>query len=112
MPQQGSTRIFALDRLFVPPGELARCRRLVSESYLPGARERGMTLEGSWVAPPLELSDADTHLVLLWSLPDVAAFWSMRGRAGADPGVAAFWAEIDALVTRRERRFLADAELA
>jgi hypothetical protein len=99
--------IYLLDRTLLRPGRLREYRELFARRYLPGARERGMELVGLFAAPPLELEDESNELFALWSLPDVAAFWTMRARAGADPAVAAFWRESEPFVLGRERRFLA-----
>jgi hypothetical protein len=104
--------VFVEDRIVVPPGRLAAVRALLAERYLGPARERGLALLGAWITPPAELPGHASELLLLWSLPDLAAFWRMRGAAAADPAVAALWAELDALASRRERRFLAPVELA
>jgi len=104
--------VFIEDRIQVPSGRLGELRALLGARYRTGAEARGLTLVGSWIAPPAELPDRDSELLLLWSLPDLAAFWSMRGAAAADPAVAALWSEIDAIAVRRERRLLAPVELA
>ena len=103
--------VFIEDRIRVPSGRLEAVRTLLSERYLAGAAKRGLTLVGSWIAPPAELPGHDTELLLLWSLPDLAAFWSMRGAVAADPAVAALWGRVDALAVCRERRLLAPVEL-
>lgn len=68
--------------------------------YLPGAVQRGLTLVESW----REHVDTDAIAVhTLWKLPGAKAFFGMRAAAGADPAVAAFWADTDALAVRRTR---------
>ncbi len=75
---------------------------------MAGAAERGMTLEQTWLTPPVELFDQPNTLVYLWSVPDAAAWWAMRGAAGRDPSVSEFWTDMDALCLERQRRFLVD----
>jgi len=104
--------VFVEDRIVVPPGRLAAVSALLGERYLAGASARGLALVGSWITPPAELPGRDTELVLLWSLPDLAAFWRMRAAGSADAGLAALWGEVDALAVRRARRFLAPVALA
>lgn len=104
--------VFVEDRIVVAHGRLAALRTLLGERYLPGAAARGLALVGSWIAPPAELEGRDTELVLLWSLPDLAAFWRMRAAGSADPELAALWGEVDALAVRRDRRLLAPLALA
>lgn len=102
--------IFVLDRIKVRAGELRRYQERLSERYLPLARERGMTLVGQWIAPPIELADAPNELLLLWSLPGPEGFWAMRSRSG-DPEIAAWWEESDSLALERERRFMRPGEV-
>ena len=78
---------------------------------MAGAKARGMTLEQTWLTPPIELFDHPNTLVYLWSVPDAAAWWAMRGAAGRDLSVADFWAEVDALCVERQRRFLVDDQI-
>ena len=102
--------IYVLDRVKVRTGELRNYQARLRECYLPLARERGMTLVGQWIAPPIELIDAPNELVLLWSLPDTARFWAMRSRSG-DPEIAAWWEESDSLTLERERKFMRPGEI-
>jgi hypothetical protein len=104
--------VFVEDRIVVASGRLAALRALLGERYLGPASARGLALLGSWITPPAELPGRDTELVLLWSLPELAAFWRMRAAASADAELAALWSEVDALAVRRERRFLAPVALA
>lgn len=101
-------KIRILDELTVEPENLDEVRRLMTEGYMAGAAERGMTLEETWLTPPVELFDQPNTLVYLWSVPDAPAWWAMRGAAGRDPSVAEFWAEVDAHCVERQRRFLVD----
>ena len=103
-----SEKIRILDELTVAPGQLAEVRQLMAEGYTAGASERGMTLEHTWLTPPVELFDQPNTLVYLWSVPDAAAWWAMRGAAGRDPGISEFWADVDACCVERRRRFLVD----
>lgn len=98
--------IYVLDELSVPPGRLQDVHRLFEAGYRPGAEARGLHLEQIGITPPIVLDDEPTTLVLWWSLPDAASFWSMKRKATADPEVAAFWRDVDGLVVSRSRRFL------
>ena len=103
----GITSGYILDRVTVQPGRLGEYRERVARVYLPQALERGMTLVGSWIEPPLELQDESNDLYLLWSFPE---FWSMR-RQSREQGAAAWWEDSADLTVSRERLFLAAAEL-
>ncbi|MCB1630230.1 MAG: Dabb family protein [Pseudomonadales bacterium] len=97
------------DRIEVPAHALAQLRALVHQSYLPGALARAMTLGDESVSPPLRLTHGDATLWLRWTLPDLGAWWAMRVAAG-DPAVAAFWTQIDAIASARERVVLTGDE--
>ncbi|MYW05708.1 hypothetical protein [Streptomyces sp. SID3343] len=73
------------------------------DRYLPGALGRGMHLDRVWRSPAGR--DATT-VHILWTLPGIRAFYAMRGAAGADPSVAAFWAATDGYALDRGRRAL------
>lgn len=104
--------VYLLDQLTVRPGRLAACREALSERYLQGARRRGMQLVGAWSAPPVEVEEEPTELFVLWRVAGVGEFFAMRGAAGADPDVAAFWREVEALSLCRSRRVLGETALA
>jgi hypothetical protein len=75
--------------------------------YLPAATERGLHLAGAWRG--FTEDPENVAVVIQWTLPTVGAFFGSRGRGGADPAVAAFWAATDQLAIRRERRVLQQA---
>jgi len=106
--------IHVLDRFAARPEALDALRELHRTRYLPGAERRGMRLASEWRAPAAARAGAAAEWQLLWALPDVAAWWGMRGQASVDPEVAAFWAEADRHLEARSRRMLvpADAERA
>jgi hypothetical protein len=98
--------VHVLDELTVRAGRLDAVLARIDRDYLPGATARGMTLVGVWRTPPVELHEDASQIVVLWSLPDVSAWWAMRRAAGADTGVSAFWASIADDVVARSRRML------
>ena len=75
--------------------------------YLPAATERGLQLTGAWRG--FTEDPASVAVVLQWTLPTVGAFFSSRGKGGADPAVAHFWVATDQIAIRRERRVLQNA---
>ena len=103
--------IHIVDELRVRPGRLRAVRTRLGADYLPGAEARGMTLVGSWIAPAVELRDQPTHLIVLWSVPDVPSWWAMRRVANTDDAVRRFWEELAPDLEGRSRRMLADAPL-
>lgn len=98
--------IVVQDKINLAAADLPRLRRLVEERYLPAARARGLVLMDSGISPPLALDRQPNTLWLRWQLADIGAFWTMRAMAGMDPGVAAFWAEVDSFCPARQRDFL------
>lgn len=98
--------IVVQDRISVAAADLPRLRALLEQRYLPAARGRGLTLVDSGVSPPLDRGRQPCTFWLRWQLADVGAFWTMRAMAGMDPGVAAFWAEVDGFCSVRTREFL------
>jgi len=105
-------KIFILDEIVVKPGLTAEYRAAYETRYMPAARGRGMTLEGSWRNPPAQdLHDIPTTLYFMWSVPDVSAWWSMRMSRNPDGSDQRFekhrwWQESDAMTLSRKRTFL------
>lgn len=75
--------------------------------YVPAATERGLHLVGAWRG--FTEDPENVAVVIQWTLPTVSAFFGSRGKGGADPAVAAFWAATDRVAIRRQRRVLQDA---
>ena len=95
-----------LDSFTARPGRLDDLRGLHRARYLPGARERGMRVVAEWRSPGEARDGCSGEWRLLWALPDVAAWWAMRGRASVDPEVASFWRDADERLEARSRRML------
>lgn len=96
--------IYALDELSVPPGRFGELKVMLLEDYVPLARGRGLTFHQLWQTPAVELDDAPTRLLALWSVPDVGAWW--RARTASNPAVLDFWKRVDERVMTRSRRLL------
>jgi hypothetical protein len=101
-----------LDQIEVPAEQLTALQNLFTERYLPGAKLRGMNLARNWIAPPVAVPGLPNTLWILWELPDIGAWWNMRARAGSDPAIVAYWAEVDKLCVKRERHYLIDNDLS
>ncbi|WP_433723729.1 hypothetical protein ACQP0C_25280 [Nocardia sp. CA-129566] len=95
--------VHILDHVVLPTTEVNSWIRRWRTEYLPGARERGMRSVHLWRSHPAP--DAVT-IDILWELRDPYAFYGMRGAAAADPDVARFWADTDAIAISRDRRAL------
>ncbi len=102
--------IYILDRVKLRPEKIQAYQQALRERYLPGARERGMELVGSWLTPPVEVEEGN-ELLTLWSLPSIEAFWAMRSGSSAAE-IAAWWAESDQLTLSRERKVMSPTEIS
>ena len=98
------------DLLAVAPGHLDEVRRRVLDDYGPVMTELDVQLVHTWINPAVELIDRPTELLLLWEVPDVAAFWRARRMAAADARVLAFWDAVTPVLASRERKVLCDPE--
>lgn len=102
--------IYVVDTFVPHPGKAKAFLDLYMEHYAPGARERGMKLEGVQVSPPMWLEKQSNRLTVTWSLKGAAAWWQMSFVGRTDPKVTDWWAEVDELVTERHRAFSASPE--
>lgn len=114
-----SDKIYIFDEITVSVDASAELRAAYLGEYAPAARRRGMTLEGAWRSPPLEVPGRQVTLHFLWSVPDVARWWGMRvsgGQVDPESGQPAdgdeektrWWAWVDAIATHRKRTFMTD----
>jgi len=101
--------IHILDELSVRPGFLAEVRRRVDDDYRPVVTDAGVRLVGCWMAPPVELLDDPTDLVLLWEVDGPDAYWHVKRTAARDPRVLAFWDGVGPMLADRRRRIMGDA---
>lgn len=101
--------IYVLDELMVRPGRLGEISAQLAARYVPRAESRGLKLVACWSTPPAEPDGEVCSLLVLWSLPDAASFWTQKWSAAADPQVEEFWREAEPALLGRERRYLAAA---
>jgi hypothetical protein len=114
-----SRKIYIFDEIVVAHTHLAQLRSAYLEQYAPAARARGMTLEGAWRSPPIDLPDRASTLHFLWSVPNVGAWWRMRAGARATGDLdapaenpedkARWWKFVDSIAERRKRTMMTDA---
>lgn len=76
--------------------------------HLPEVTERAAAHGGQVTVWQRHAPDGRSvvELVVLWQLPDTAAYWALRGAVSADPGVAAWWRRTDRAAVARDRRVL------
>lgn len=114
-----SDRVYIFDEIVVAQHGHRVLRAAYLDRYVPSARLRGMTLEGAWTSPPIELPDGVMTLHFLWSVPDVSAWWAMRlgaARAQSDLDVPIdgdeekrlWWQYVDNIAVSRKRTFMRD----
>ncbi|GAB0103791.1 hypothetical protein JMUB6875_27650 [Nocardia sp. JMUB6875] len=102
-----ATPVRVLDRIVLPADRAEDWLSRWRGEYLPGAAARGLR------SPQVlrEHTGADSVAVqIIWELPGIYDFYGMRGAAAADPAVAAFWLDTDAVALTRERHVLAVQE--
>lgn len=101
--------IYIIDRIECKPGDGKAMYEHYLENYVPGAKERGMTLVLDSVNPPIWLTDEDSHntLEFVWSVAGMMGWAAMVGVARMDPEVAPkiidFWRGVDDRVIARTR---------
>jgi hypothetical protein len=98
--------IYMVDEITLKPGKLGRFNAAFEKEYLPKAKERGLSLVGSWIAPPMEMQGEGNTLVVLWSMDGQEGFWRQRKGSGGDPAVREWWAKMKPVIAGRTRRFL------
>jgi len=104
-PRVSADAIVRIDDITLAPGHRGHFVDLLRSQYVPGAQARGLELVDIALTPPVDAPDLETHVVIIWRLAGVDAFWHARRAAMTDPSVPAFWDGTADLVTRRTRRF-------
>jgi hypothetical protein len=105
-------RIFILDEIVVKPGQTSAYCAAYERDYAPGARRRGMRIEGRWRNPPVQdFEEMPTTLYILWSVENVAGWWRMRLSRTADGADERsekhrWWQESEHMILSRKRSFL------
>jgi len=101
--------VYVIDRVVTRPG----CTRTFVDTYLaeyaPGAVERGMTLRGVLVSPPIWFDDQSNTVTITWSLSNPRAWWEMTWQGRPDPTLGQWWSAMDELVENRTREVAASA---
>ncbi|MBO3273708.1 hypothetical protein [Pseudomonas schmalbachii] len=98
--------IHLLDELTLDAGDVKHVLALLDEELLPGRAEPVPQLVNRWVSPPVVVPGVATTLWLLWQVPDVMAYYRMRGNPGSTPEV---WPKVDRFCSSRRRHILTDA---
>lgn len=102
---QATVRV--VDNVVLPSEQVEPWLARWRADYLPGARARGMSM----AALARRYAGPETVAVhITWDVPGIYEFYGMRGAAAADPDVARFWSETDAVAVGRERRVFESLE--
>lgn len=102
--------MYIIDRVVVRPG---RAREFVDRyfaEYVPGAVERGMTLERVLVSPPVWFDDDSNTVTILWTVAGAQGWWEMTWKGRPDKALGQWWAAMDELVESRTRTMAAGAD--
>lgn len=95
--------VFVIDRVVTKPGRAREFIDAYVADYVPGARARGMSLRNILVSPPIWYSSESNTVTITWSLPSPQAWWEMTWKGRPDPGLGAWWDELDELIIERDR---------
>src|SRR5438132_1334627 len=101
-------KVYILDQITPKIGRAKDVAKVYMDTYVPGAKARGMTLELSLIAPPMWLENQANVLYFLWSVEGVAGWWSSQMKSRVDDGVSDWWRDLEPLIESRRRDFPAD----
>jgi hypothetical protein len=102
--------VYVVDRVVTRPGRAKEFVDAYLSGYAPGAADRGMTLQGVLVSPPIWFDDLANTIIITWSLPSARAWWEMTWRARPDPNVGKWWTDVSPLIVERSRSVAAAAD--
>lgn len=103
-------RVYVIDRMVARPGCARTLVDMYLSEYVPGAGDRGMTLNDVLVSPPIWSDDLSNTITITWTLPSTQAWWQMTWKGRPDARLGEWWSRIDALVVERTRSFAAAPE--
>ncbi|MCB0940859.1 MAG: hypothetical protein KDB72_11575 [Mycobacterium sp.] len=103
MSDAPAATVYVIDRVITRRG---RAREFVDRylaEYVPGAADRGMTLDRILVSPPIWFDDQSNTVTISWELTGPQAWWEMTWKGRPDKGLGQWWAEIGGLIESRTR---------
>lgn len=95
--------VFVIDRVVTKPGRAREFIDAYVAEYAPGARARGMSLRNILVSPPIWYATEPNTVTITWALPSPQAWWEMTWKGRPDPGLGAWWDDVDELIIERDR---------
>lgn len=103
------SEVFVIDRVITRPGCARRFVDAYLAGYAPGAGERGMTLRGVLVSPPIWFDDRPNVVTVTWELPSPRAWWEMTWKGRPNPALGQWWDSVADLIVERTRNVAAAA---
>ena len=110
MSDAPAATVYVIDRVITRRG---RAREFVDRylaEYVPGAADRGMTLDRILVSPPIWFDDQSNTVTISWELTGPQAWWEMTWKGRPDKSLGEWWAGISELVESRTRTMASSAD--
>lgn len=102
--------IYILDQITPKPGKAEAFLQHYLDGYAPLAKARGLTLEYSWVNPPVWLEGGQSNtLFIVWSVKGTGAYYAAAYMARLDPLSSNWWRDADPMIETRRRAVLGDS---
>lgn len=102
--------IFVVDELVVAPGQGEAILKEYLNSYGPGARARGFTLDRVLVNPPLWNDHAPNTITISWTVQGAGPYWNTLFQSRNDTALAQWWKDFSARLISRRRTVHAAAD--
>lgn len=96
-------RIYVTDRVVLAAGAARAFVEAYLAEYVPGAIDRGFTLERVLVSPPVWLADEEHVMTATWTVDGPPAWWQAAVAGRHDRGPAQFWESREADIIERTR---------
>ncbi|WP_410872656.1 hypothetical protein [Nocardia sp. A7] len=98
-----ATKVYVIDTVVTKPGRAREFVDAYLRDYVPGARERGMTLDRIVVSPPVWFPDESNTVIASWVLDGAQGWWAMTWQGRGDESVRQWWASAAELIVERTR---------
>lgn len=102
--------IFVVDELVVAPGQGEAILKEYLDSYGPGARARGFTLDRVLVNPPLWNDHAPNTVTISWTVQGAGPYWNTLFQSRNDDALAQWWKDFSKKLISRRRTVHAAAD--
>ncbi|WP_280506375.1 hypothetical protein, partial [Nocardia farcinica] len=85
--------LYIIDRVVLKPGTARAFLDAYLTGYVPGARERGLTLERILVSPPVWIEGEPNTVTATWTVRGPSEWWAaaVRGPPPSGPGRGGGW---------------------